>query len=143
MKEISLADADVADVYWDTLPTAIASSVLSTYGGITLTDSFCVLTKVWTDCGKCFTAERDADTNVWIDCGKCFTALFDADTNVWIEPLALPPSPTFIVNVPSCLFIPLDVADTNVCAPTYDEEPMLISNVSLVTFDISNHLPDG
>jgi len=46
MNEISLADADVADVYCDTFPTAIASSVLSTYGGITLTDSFCVLTKV-------------------------------------------------------------------------------------------------
>ena len=72
---------------------------------------------MWTDCGKCFTAPLEDDTNVWIDWGSCFTAFVEADTNVWIEPDALPPSPTLIVNVPVCLFIPLVVADTNVCVP--------------------------
>jgi hypothetical protein len=56
----------------------------------------------------------DADTNVCGDCGKCFTAFVDADTNVCTEPDALPPSPTFIVNVPVCLSNPFVVADTNV-----------------------------
>ena len=55
--------------------------------------------------------------NVWFDCGKCFTALSEDDTNVWIEPDALPPSPTLIVNIPVCLCTPFEVADTNVCAP--------------------------
>ena len=85
----------------------------------------------------------DADTNVCGDCGKCFTALFDADTNVCIEPLALPPSPTFIVNVPVCLSNPFVVADTNVWVFVYDDEPMFISNVFVVTLEISNHLPEG
>ena len=118
MKEISAADAEIDDVVnWVSVVTAIASSVFSTFGGITVTESSIVLTKVWTDCGKCLTASLDADTNVWSDCGSCLTAFVDADTKVCIEPDALPPSPTLIVNVPSCLFIPLVVADTNVCAP--------------------------
>ena len=85
----------------------------------------------------------DADTNVWIDWGKCFTAFVDADTNVCIEPLALPPSPTFIVNVPVCLFNPLFVADINVWADVLEDEPMLISKVFVVTLEITNHLPEG
>ena len=125
-------------------------SVLDTFDGDlvinwdkTLIELFWVLTKVWPAWGKCFTAPLDADTNVCTDCGKCFTAFVDADTKVCIEPEALPPSPTFIVNVPVCLFKPLVVADTKVWADVYDEEPILISNVFVVTFEISNHLPDG
>ena len=98
---------------------------------------------MWTDCGRCLIAPLDADTNVWGDCGKCFTAFVDAETKVCIEPLALPPSPTFIVNVPVCLSKPSVVADTKVCVEVYDEEPILISNVFVVTLEITNHLPDG
>jgi hypothetical protein len=72
-----------------------------------------------------------------------FIAFADADTNVCIEPEALPASPTLIVNVPSCLCNPLILAVTNVCSPKYDDEPILISNVFVVTFEISNHLPLG
>ena len=60
-----------------------------------------------------------------------------------IEPEALPASPTFIVNVPVCLSKPSVVADTNIWADVYGEEPILISNLFVVTLDISNHLPDG
>ena len=67
----------------------------------------------------------------------------DADTNVCKEPEALPASPTLIVNVPSCLSNPSTLADTNVCAPTYGDEPILISNVFVVTFEISNQRPEG
>ena len=98
---------------------------------------------MWTDCGKCFIAPFDADINVCTDWGKCFTAFVDADTNVCIEPEALPPSPTFIVNVPVCLSKPSVVADTNVWVFVYDDEPMFISNVFVVTLEISNHLPEG
>ncbi len=88
-------------------------------------------------------APLDADTKLCTDWGRCFTAFVDADTNVCIEPLALPPSPTFIVNVPVCLSNPSFVADTNVWADVYGDEPILISNVFVVTLDIGNHLPDG
>ena len=111
--------------------------------GNVLTESLWVLTNVWADWGKCFNAPFDADTNVWTDCGSCLTALLDADTNVCKEPEALPASPTLIVNVPSCLSNPSTDAVTNVCEPTYGDEPILISNVFVVTFEISNHLPLG
>jgi hypothetical protein len=62
---------------------------------------------------------------------------------VCIEPEALPASPTLIVKIPFCLSTPLAVADTNVCALVYEDAPILISNVFVVTLDIANHLPLG
>ena len=111
--------------------------------GIVLIEFLSALINVWVDCGKCFIAPADADTNVWTDCGRCFIAFADADTNVCIEPEALPPSPTLIVNVPSCLCIPLILAVTNVCWAVYDDGPTFISKVFTVTLDILNHLPLG
>ena len=95
----------------------INPSIDSLKTGTVLTELCWVLTNVWLDWGKCFTAPLDEDINVCNDWGKCFTALSEDDTNVWIEPDALPPSPTLIVNVPVCLCTPFEVADTNVCAP--------------------------
>ena len=131
------------DVVWVAFVTFINESILLTSYGNVLIELPSVLLNVWSDWGKCFTAPEDADTNVWTDCGKCFTASLDADTNVCIEPEALPAFPTLIVNVPFCLSNPLDTADTNVCGVSYDEEPILISNEFVVTFEISNHLPLG
>ena len=111
--------------------------------GKVLTELVFVLTNVWFDWGKCCIAERDADINVCGDCGSCLIESFDDDTNVCIEFLALPASPTLIVNVPLCLFIPPVVADTNVWADVYEDVPMFISKVSVVTFEIDNHLPEG
>ena len=130
-------------MYWDTSVTFIVFATFEISLGKLLIEFSVVLTNVWFDWGKCFTAPFDADTKVWTDWGKCFTASIDDDTNVWIEPDALPPSPTLIVNVPSCLSNPFVVADTNVWAAVYGEEPILISNVFVVTLEISNHLPDG
>ena len=121
----------------------INPSIDSLKTGTVLTELCSVLINVWFDCGKCLIAPLDEDTNVCNDWGKCFTALSEDDTNVCIEPDALPALPTLIVNVPSCLSNPLVVADTNVWEPTYGDEPMFISNVFVVTFEISNHLPLG
>ena len=140
---ISVIEPLIEEVNWLVSVTLIWFIVLLTTAGKILIESLVVLTNVWTDCGKCFTALVDADTNVCTDCGKCFTASKDDDTNVCTEPEALPALPTLIVNVPVCLSILFSNADTNVCSPTYDEEPMLILNVLVVTLEISNHLPEG
>ena len=140
---ISVIEPLIEEVNWLVSVTLIWFIVLFTTAGKILIEFSVVLTNVWTDCGRCLTAPIDEDTNVWTDCGSCFTALADDDTNVCIEPLALPASPTLIVNVPVCLSIPFSNADTNVCSPTYDEEPILILNVLVVTLEISNHLPEG
>ena len=49
--------------------------------------------------------------------------------------------PTLTVIVPVCLFKPFDVAVTKACVPPNAVIPTLTSNVSLVLFDTSNHLP--
>ena len=139
----SVIEPTIDEVNWLVSVTLIWFIVLLTTAGKILIESLVVLTNVWTDCGKCFTALVDADTNVCTDCGRCLTASNDDDTNVCTEPEALPASPTLIVNVPVCLSILFSNADTNVCSPTYDEEPILILNVLVDTLEISNHLPEG
>ena len=104
--DIRVSEPTSEEVNCVPLPLLTKPSIVLVNIGKVLTELVFVLTNVWFDWGKCCIAAFDADINVCGDCGLCLIESLDDDTNVCIEPLALPPSPTLIVNVPSCLSNP-------------------------------------